>query len=79
MKLNKKEAEAKAKIEAHPAFSDMHWEDDRCFVDEKGRTVPGLWVDLKDGYNWQGCSSVHEANYSDALEAMEDVEVGETY
>lgn len=75
-----KGAKARAAIIAHPAFDGMRWEDDGCFGHTPdGRRKLGLWVELKDGFNWCGCSSVHEESYEAALEAMQDVEQGPTY
>ncbi len=80
--MTKAEKAAKAKIEAHPAFKEMWWEDDGCFVDEEtgsqydkaGNKILGLWVSLKDGYSFEDCSCIHRANYVEALQDLESVE-----
>lgn len=75
-----KGAKARAAILAHPAFESLRWEDDGCFGhDSNGRRKLGLWVELKDGWNWCGCSSIHEESYDAALEALGVVEEGPPY
>ncbi len=34
----------------------------------------GYWIDLKAGWTWQGCHSVHEWNVKDALRSFNEVE-----
>ena len=36
----------------------------------------GIWINLKPGWNWQGCTCVHEWNVRDALRSFKDVERG---
>jgi hypothetical protein len=37
------------------------------------------WVGLKDGFNWNGCSFVHENNFDDVMKELQNVTEGETY
>jgi len=37
----------------------------------------GLWVSLVDGYNWEGCSTLHEWNVADLVARMKEVEKGD--
>lgn len=39
----------------------------------------GLWVSLADGFNWEGCSCVHEYSCRDLFAAFAHVEQGEPY
>lgn len=39
----------------------------------------GIWVDLVPGFNFDGCSSVHEWSCRDVIAAMDNVTEGETY
>ena len=42
------------KIDAHPAVESIHHE---------GRD--GWWVSLNDGFEWQGCTQIHEYTLRD--------------
>ena len=37
-----------------------------------------IWVVLKDGFNWAGCGQVHEGNWGEVCDAMENVERGDS-
>lgn len=39
----------------------------------------GYWVGLVDGYNFEGCSCVHEWTVKGVLRLFSSVEKGETY
>jgi len=39
----------------------------------------GLWIELMDGYNKDGCSCVHAWSVAALLESFEQVEEGEPY
>jgi hypothetical protein len=34
----------------------------------------GYWINLKDGWQWQGCHGVHEWNVRDAMASFAQVE-----
>ncbi len=36
----------------------------------------GYWVYLVAGYNWYGCSTLHENTVKDILDALSDIEKG---
>ena len=33
----------------------------------------GYWVDLEDGYSWDGCGSIHEDTVKEVLNALKSV------
>lgn len=37
------------------------------------------WISLKDGFNWDGCSCVHESSFKDLVDALKCVVEGEPY
>jgi len=37
------------------------------------------WLELKDGYNWEGCGSIHEPTIATCREALQAVIKGECY
>ncbi len=37
------------------------------------------WLSLKDGFNWDGCSCVHESSFKDLVDALKHVVEGEPY
>lgn len=39
----------------------------------------GYWASLKQGFNSEGCSCIHEWTVKDLLRARERIEVGPTY
>lgn len=44
---------------------------------EDGR--PSYWVELAPGFNFDGCSTLHEATVKDLYAAFNRVEIGPTY
>lgn len=38
-----------------------------------------VWISLRDGFNWDGCSCVHEESFRDALAQLWNVSEGEPY
>ncbi len=39
----------------------------------------GIWAELAEGYNWEGCSCLHESKPSELMAALDAVEKGPTY
>ena len=39
----------------------------------------GLWAEIVDGYNWDGCSCLHEYTCSDLLSKLGRITAGPTY
>jgi len=46
---------------------------------DESRTGLDYWIGLADGWNWCGCSSVHEMSVKDCISALKAVEKGECY
>lgn len=39
----------------------------------------GLWISLNEGWNWEGCSCVHEYTVKKLISSFGCVEKGESY
>lgn len=39
----------------------------------------GIWVNLAPGFNWDGCSAVHERSARAIINAMSNVKTGNPY
>lgn len=39
----------------------------------------GYWGGLREGYNWNGCSCIHEWSVRDLMKVRHEIEVGDTY
>lgn len=37
------------------------------------RSLRDIWVELVDGWNWEGCQCVHEWSKADAIEAFQRI------
>jgi hypothetical protein len=38
-----------------------------------------IWISLRDGFNFDGCSCVHEGSFREAMESLDCVSEGEPY
>ena len=43
------------------------------------KDIDGYWVDLEDGYNWAGCSLIHENTVKDIIATLPYIDVGQPY
>lgn len=51
----------------------------RIYSEDDNFDRPDVWIDLAAGYNWFGCSSVHESSVARAIAAMRNVRAGNPY
>lgn len=63
------------KMAADPRITEIWMEDDG--FREDGR--PSYWASLAQGYNFDGCSCIHEATIKDLYAALDQVAEGNTY
>lgn len=54
-------------------IDDLHTEDDGCFQNAAGRSVPGIWCYLIEGLQCldMGCGSVHESSIARVADALD--------
>tara|TARA_R100000664_G_C2745889_1_gene133664 strand:+ start:916 stop:1104 length:189 start_codon:yes stop_codon:yes gene_type:complete len=43
------------------------------------KDLDGYWLVLKDGYNWDGCGTIHEDTIKEVLKQIPNIEKGECY
>lgn len=66
-----------ADVKVDPRITEVWTEKDGCWPDiNKG---VAYWASLAKGYNWDGCSTIHEPTVKRLCEALEDVKEGPTY
>jgi|DEB0MinimDraft_4_1074332.scaffolds.fasta_scaffold38437_2 hypothetical protein len=71
----KRHPRTRAELIADPRVDEIWQEDDGCF--------PGYalsyWLALADGYNWEGCSCLHEPTIRELCNVLHRVETGDPY
>lgn len=63
-----------AELRRDPRVAEIWREDDGCFGDR-----PSYWLALASGFNWEGCSTLHEATVADLCAQIEHVVEGAPY
>lgn len=70
----------------HPNNKTRYKSLDRIAADPRVREIwseegmgDGLWIDLADGWNWAGCSCVHEWSVTELIRSFRTIERGKTY
>lgn len=71
-----------AKAPRHPKNGTRYASLDKIAADPRVESIwdedeDGIWVQLVPGYNWDGCSCVHEWTVKDLLESFKSVQEGD--
>lgn len=48
-------------------------------IESYTKDIDGYWIYLKEGYNWSGCSTIHENRVADVLQQIPSIQKGECY
>jgi hypothetical protein len=61
------------RLAANPCVEEIWIEMDGCF----GPHEISFWLELAPGYNWEGCSCIHEASIRELFDAFEEISEGD--
>jgi hypothetical protein len=51
----------------------VHWENNDGETSGGKRSLRDVWIELVEGWNWEGCQCVHEWSKADAIAAFNTI------
>ena len=63
------------KIKSDPRVEDI-W-NEGLWTTKNEEDDGGWWVSLRDGFNWEGCLTIHERTLTNVLKALKQVRLTE--
>jgi hypothetical protein len=58
---------------ADPRVRSVHWENNDGETSGGKRSLKDVWIELVEGWNWEGCQCVHEWSKADAIAAFNTI------